>query len=334
MSSTTIWIVAGFAAILAALLLFSSGEPETSVDSAVAQQGLVAVEDETLRLAHAAQPPVVDAGADVTVGEREAVQLDGIGYDPVGGSLVSYHWTAVGGLGFFSNAHVPDPIYTAPSACDCEDAAVLTLTVTNAAGIGTSDQLVVYVRDPLACPAEQHTASGTFETSLEIDPCAPYEMDEPCPPKPVVPCESPCVAEVVPVGGCAEVSVPCPCEEGCGPMWGSSWPFGPKPVQPSDRPKPRIDRHYPAHIAEEMAFQLRGWIINPGCSSVCFAWSASKGWIEGADTLEPIYHAPPSDRTGGERVTITLSIYDGFGERSYDQIRLRIDNLDGNSPNS
>ena len=69
-------------------------------------------------------------------------------------------------------------------------------------------------------------------------------------------------------------------------------------------------------------------IANPGCTSVCFSWSASKGWFEDADTLEPVYHAPMSDRIGGERVTISLVIYDGYGGRSYDQIRIDIDNLD------
>ena len=73
---------------------------------------------------------------------------------------------------------------------------------------------------------------------------------------------------------------------------------------------------------------IEGHISNPACLSVCFTWSASKGWLERADTLQPIYHAPESDRHGGEPVTITLAVYDSSGGRSYDQIRIHIENND------
>ncbi len=73
---------------------------------------------------------------------------------------------------------------------------------------------------------------------------------------------------------------------------------------------------------------IKGNISNPVCVSVCFTWSASKGWLEGANTLQPIYHAPESDRRDGETVTITLAAYDSSGGRSYDQIRVRIVNTD------
>jgi hypothetical protein len=71
---------------------------------------------------------------------------------------------------------------------------------------------------------------------------------------------------------------------------------------------------------------LRAIVANPGCSSVCFTWSASQGWFERADTLEPVYHAPQTERREGERVTITFTIHDATGQPSSDQIRLEVDN--------
>jgi hypothetical protein len=133
---------------------------------------------------------------------------------------------------------------------------------------------------------------------------------------------------------CFEVPVPCPCEQDCGGTWDTNWPLDPTltPLHPRDRPKPLIDRQYPERIAEGSAIQLHGRILNPACQPVCFVWSASKGWIEGGDTLDPIYRAPESERAGGESVTITLTVYDRSGGRSYDQIRCRIDNLDDRTP--
>ena len=70
---------------------------------------------------------------------------------------------------------------------------------------------------------------------------------------------------------------------------------------------------------------LRAIVANPDCSSVCFTWSASQGWFERADTLEPVYHAPQTERREGERVTITFTIHDATGQPSSDQIRLEVD---------
>lgn len=111
-----------------------------------------------------------------------------------------------------------------------------------------------------------------------------------------------------------------------------SWPFEPVSGPPGDRPKPRIVRHFPEHISEGGSFKFSGTISNPTCVSGCFVWAASKGILEGADTLSPTLHAPQTDRAGGERVTISLILYDGFGGRSYDQVRLTIDNLDYDGP--
>jgi len=84
-------------------------------------------------------------------------------------------------------------------------------------------------------------------------------------------------------------------------------------------------RQFPAHVAEESATPLRAVVTNPACSSVCFSWSASQGWFERADTLEPVYHAPEMAATEAKRVTITFTIHDATGRPSYDQIRLTVD---------
>jgi hypothetical protein len=42
--------------------------------------------------------------------------------------------------------------------------------------------------------------------------------------------------------------------------------------------------------------------------------------------LEPIYHAPQTERREGETVTITFTIHDATGRPSFDQIRLEIEN--------
>jgi len=155
-----------------------------------------------------------------------------------------------------------------------------------------------------------------------------------CPSEPEAPCQSPCVEEAPAVSGCSEVPQPCSCEEGCEhPSLGIPSPAA-EPPHPRDRPKPEIDRHYPNAIDEGSTLPLVARVFNPACASVCFTWSASKGWLEDSDTLTPIYHAPMSDRAGGETVTITFTIYDQFGERKYDQIRFKIKNLDYSGPPS
>jgi len=88
-----------------------------------------------------------------------------------------------------------------------------------------------------------------------------------------------------------------------------------------------IVRQFAVHVAEGASVRLRGVIANPSCASVCYVWSATKGWFEGADTLEPIYHAPWTDRWEGEAVVVTLTTYDAAPGASYDQIRFRIDNI-------
>ena len=329
--SSTTWILIGAgAALLALLLLLGAGAdpaPEESAIAPVEMPVLPTSPTTTVPYGVSGRLPVADAGADVTVGERETIQLAGSGYDPAGGA-VSYLWTASGGLGFFENAHSPTTSYTAPSACDCDDSAVLTLTVTSTSGTVATDQMIVWVRDPATCPSETYETEGYFVV-VPSDACATDSHVATCPATPSEPCESPCISEEPADDACPIPAIPCPCATDCeGDLGGPSLTFDPPPAHPKDRAKPTIVRQYPRKVNEGSIVRLEGVIHNPTCQVVCYFWSADKGWFEDADTLTPIFHVPDSDRRDGETVTIKLIVYDGPESYSYEQIRIRIINTD------
>lgn len=320
------------AAILVGLLLLGGGEPAPT-DSAAEPVAVVSA-GRTAPVSYTTPAVRVDVGSDIVTGERETIELRPTIHGAETGD-VTYAWTAQGALGFFHDPSARDAVYTTPSACDCEASVLLTLTVTDTYGVSASDSLWLMVEDPSVCPVDVSCEEVVCAEALVCtteEPCPEPPVYETCP-TPDVPCDSPCVGEVPSADPCGDVVIPCPCVAGdCGPVWTETWPFDPNPGPPADRPKPRIDRRYPAHLAETSSFQLSGTIYNPACVPGCFVWLASKGTLEGADTLTPTYRAPASDRPDGERVTISLILYDGFGGRSYDQIRLTIDNVDYDGP--
>jgi hypothetical protein len=309
---------------LAALFLFSAPgmgpEPAaTPVPARAQEMGGSSLES----YAGAGRPSLVaDAGVDVTVGERETIRLAGIGYDAAGGPVTTL-WSAEPRLGFFSDPHTLDSTYTAPSACDCEDCVTLTLTVFGRSGASASDTVTLHVRDLLACPSSRTTCGSP---PAVVKCCTtPAPVVDRCP-KPDVPCDSPCMSQAPAVPACGQVPVACRCNQGCGPTWDAAWPTSSAPLAARDRPRPMIVRQFEPHVLEGTSVRLRGTIANPSCASVCYVWSATKGWFEGADTLEPVYHAPWTDRLDGEAVIVTLTAYDAAPGASYDQIRFRIDN--------
>ncbi len=325
---STIWILAGIGVVLLALLLLGGPGLETATQTTAATVESTTIQGtQSVAASGTTSVPVVHAGLDRTVGEREVIQLSGEGYDPNGLS-VTYLWTMEGGLGVFADAHSPTTAFTTPSACDCEDCVVLTLTVTNSAGRSASDEMIVHVSDPIACPTETYESSGCYT----FEPCDPCVVDDSatCPATPSEPCTSPCITEAPVDYGCPIEPVACPCAENgdCTQAWQTGWPFDDEATLPKDRAKPSIDRQFPAVMTESSAVVLRGDIRNPACQTVCYVWSASKGWFENANTLTPIYHAPSSDRRDGETVTISLAVYDTSEGRSYDQIRIKIENTD------
>jgi K319-like protein len=326
-SNSTILIIAGIGVGLLALLLLLGSSPEPVAPIGVIAPSVVSSgESYATVVSPVSSTLAVHAGPDQTVGERERVQLSGESSDP-NGLPVTYLWTAQGGLGFFENAHSPTTTFTAPSACDCNEMVILTLTVTNSAGHSVFDQIVISVRDPLNCPTM--CDSSGFYVTVPVDECQATGLDPVCPATPSEPCESLCISEAPAVEECADAAVPCPCTENvdCSEPWQTGWPFETQQSgHPKDRAKPSIDRHFPREINEEATVFLEGYIRNPACQSVCYSWIASKGWLENSNTLTPTYHAPESDRLEGETVTISLIVYDTAQGRSYDQIRIKIRN--------
>jgi hypothetical protein len=316
-SSSFLIVLLLVGAALGALLLFSgpsSAPAATSMSTSAGSQPVAP------QAATSTESLWVNAGEDRIVGEREAVRLDGSAGSASGGVL-TYRWTAKGGLGFFADPTKPSTTYTAPSACDCEQEVTLTLTATNRSGVSSSDSLTLRIRDPLACPER---ACG--EPIAAVRPACPPAVRSTCP-TPDVPCAGPCVSQAPSPPVCSQVPVPCRCAEGCAAVWDSAWPQVVSAPRAGDRPTPRIVRQFPSHVSEGSATPLHAVVANPACSSVCFAWSVSQGWLERADTLEPVYHAPLTERAEGERVTITFTIHDSTGQPSYDQIRLQVDNV-------
>ena len=324
-SNSTILIITGIGMALIVLLLLLGSSPEPTTEIGVVPPPESALEF-TAPVRSPASVPVVHAGFDRTVGEREIIELSGEGYDP-SGLPITYTWTAEGELGFFENAHSPVTAYTTPSACDCDDVVILTLTVTSASGASVNAQMVIAIRDPLACPVPTYESSGYYVT-VPVDICQDDVAEATCPATPSEPCDSPCISETPVDDGCPEPPIPCPCikDVDCTRPWQTGWPFDEQPEHPKNRAKPSIDRHFPREMNEGGVIALQGHIRNPACQSVCYTWSVSKGWLENANTLTPIYHAPESDRLEGETVTISLIIYDTAQGRSYDQIRIKIRN--------
>lgn len=157
------------------------------------------------------RPPVADAGPDITVDEGATVQLTCSASDPDGDEL-SYFWSVTCGRGTLDDPTLLHPVYTAPptEACEGEDI-LLTLTVTDACGMSTTDTLLVHVRNlnappilelgPGFCMTEgaskrlsavasdpecgllsyYWTASnGTFDDPFSANPCYIAPMVEPC----------------------------------------------------------------------------------------------------------------------------------------------------------
>ncbi len=325
-SNSTILITAGIGVGLLALLLLMGSGPAPATDTGITTSAVSTVNTGRQTATTTASAPVVHAGLDRTVGERERVQLSGEAVDS-NGLPMTYLWTAQGGLGFFENAHSPTSIYTAPSACDCNEMVILTLTATNSAGHSAYDQMVISVRDPLVCPTTCDTSG--FYVIVPVDECYENDADATCPATPSEPCDSPCISEVPAISDCPDMAVPCPCTENvdCAEPWQTGWPFEPsQATHPKDRAKPSIGRNFPTVINEGAKTLLQGYIRNPACQPVCYSWAASKGWLENSNTLTPTYHAPDSDRLEGETVTISLIVYDTAEGRSYDQIRIKIRN--------
>ena len=331
-NSSTLVLVGIGLAVLLGLLFLSGGGTQAPGDAATSET--VSVGEEGASMVEVRPTLSVEIGESLVLGERETVVLEAQVQGGADGP-VRYQWTADGDLGFFSHPNERRTHYTAPSSCDCQEHIVITLTAIDGMGAAAVDTIYVSVPSLAVCSKDP-----CEPVCVKPDPvCIPSEgtcttaPENPCPEADVA-CETPCIETIPPEDPCDAAISPCPCVEGdCTSTWMPSWPFQDEETPAaSERPRPLIVRQFPAHITEGSSFQLRGAISNPGCHTACFVWTASKGELVGAETLTPIFHAPQTDRPHGETVSISLAIYDPFGGRSYDQIRLTIDNTDYNGP--
>jgi glycerophosphoryl diester phosphodiesterase len=110
-------------------------------------------------------PPVADAGADQSVAEGAAVELDGGASSDPDGTIASYRWTQLSGPPVtLSGADTATPGFTAPPVAGDADL-VFRLTVTDNGGASDSDELQVTVVDntllSVADAAQAEGDSGT-----------------------------------------------------------------------------------------------------------------------------------------------------------------------------
>jgi hypothetical protein len=107
------------------------------------------------------EPPVADAGSDLTVDEGTAVTLDATGSSDADGSLQSYQWTQTDGPSVtLSDASTAQPTFTAPTLSSA-DVLTFELAVTDDEGATDTDSVNVTVT-PVSPPA-----SGDFAVETE-----------------------------------------------------------------------------------------------------------------------------------------------------------------------
>jgi len=111
------------------------------------------------------QPPVANAGGEITVNEEDPVMLDGSGsYDP-DGFIASYSWSQLTGVPVtLSGGTTPQPTFTAPIIAAVNAVLTFRLTVTDNSGLQADAVAVVnvnWVNDPPVADA------GTVQTVAE-----------------------------------------------------------------------------------------------------------------------------------------------------------------------
>ncbi|MDX1406301.1 MAG: hypothetical protein R3192_17310, partial [Woeseiaceae bacterium] len=104
--------------------------------------------------------PTANAGHDQTVVESSAVQLTGSGSDPDAGDSLSFSWSQISGTSVtIANPTSANATFTAPDvAAGNPEMLGFRLTVTDAAGLTATDEVIITVQEP----GEVVTISGTM----------------------------------------------------------------------------------------------------------------------------------------------------------------------------
>ncbi len=91
--------------------------------------------------------------------------------------------------------------------------------------------------------------------------------------------------------------------------------------------RPRINRNGPACVDECAFAQFTSTVALPVCSSIRFAWAATRGEFLDPTSPTPVYYAPSTGFPGGEDVLITLTVKDAQGNEYVDQMKLHINDV-------
>ncbi|MDM8523743.1 PKD domain-containing protein [Desulfococcaceae bacterium HSG8] len=125
-------------------------------------------------------PPVADAGPDQTADENTTVVLDASGsYDP-DGEIQTYLWEQTGGTSVsLSDSSAPQPAFIGPNIGTEGESLTFQVTVTDGAGLQSSDTCAVYItgisNPPMADAGQDQTADeGTVVT---LDASGSYDPD-------------------------------------------------------------------------------------------------------------------------------------------------------------
>ncbi len=128
---------------------------------------------------HANQPPVADAGVDLTVRGGDLVFLDGAGSRDPDGEIAQFQWTQISGpTVILAGSDTPTPTFTAPGS---ETLLVFRLTVTDDSGAEAADEVTVAVRpnQPLEPPQPAGPPDGAiFETNTVTLTVTPLPSDQ------------------------------------------------------------------------------------------------------------------------------------------------------------
>ena len=108
------------------------------------------------------QPPTANAGADQTVNEGQAVQLDGSGSTDQDGDTLTYAWTQTAGTAAtLSGADSATPSFTAPDVSADGDTLTFELTVDDGNGHTATDTVNIGVQNVNQPPVASLTANPT-----------------------------------------------------------------------------------------------------------------------------------------------------------------------------
>jgi hypothetical protein len=114
-------------------------------------------------------PPTADAGPDHTADEGIRVALNGSNSADPDGTLVSYSWAQIGGVGVtLSDAASAQPSFTAPYVSLTGDALTFELTVQDDGGLADTDTVIINVSNVNQAPTADAGPDQTVEESSTV----------------------------------------------------------------------------------------------------------------------------------------------------------------------